>query len=296
MPLILAALDLKLSSSYGEMTVRKKRLDALSLIVRHSYSLYDVTEYVAVGTNHILQLAYLVTRNIFLHCPNLDEIEPSSPGHSGSLRRQIQQNPKPFGRATSWVHAFVHCPQAYLLISTSVDYSLAVGRLPPANALPELVRNIPALGAVFTLPWTISDHPVTKGLESPFPPHLFGIDHSRVRSKSPDVDEMTKQWRSGDKMVHSVVKALRDNEESLAQEDPEEDTGNSPTSVNLNYLDLGSLDGKSPSSIAKSNMEEIPSPKNGLDHVLDRSNIFSAAGTHPDVSFLWLLNEGFKEI
>lgn len=295
MPLILAALDLKLSSSYGEMTVRKKRLDALSLIVRHSYSLYDVTEYVAVGTNHILQLAYLVTRNIFLHCPNLDEIESSSPRNSGSLRRHSQQNPKPFGRATSWVHAFVHCPQAYLLISTSVDYSLAVGRLPPANALPELVRNIPALGAVFTLPWTISDHPVTKGLESPLLPHLLGFDHSSARFVSPDSDELVKQWKSGDNMVHSVVKALRDNEESVTEESPEEDTGSSGTSINLNYLDLGSLDWKSPSFGAQSNVGEVQSPKDEVDRVSDQVDMFTA-GTHPDLSFLWLLNEGFKEL
>lgn len=292
MPLILAALDLKLSSSYEEMMARKKRLNSLSVIIRHSYSLYDVTDYVAVGINHILQLAYLTTKNIFLHCPNPYEIESSKPGHSGSLRRNSHRNPKTPGRATSWVHAFVHCPQAYLLISTSVDYSLAVGRLPHANALPELVRNIPAMGAVFTLPWTISNHPVTKGLERSFLPLIGGSsssDQPRVRPESPELDELTQQWKSGDHMVHSIVNALRDNDESASQEDPEGDTGGNGAMVNLNYMELGSLDG-SPSSRENNTVEEVSSSKDGLDRVLDQSDLFTE--TTFDSDFLGLLEEG----
>lgn len=293
MPLILAALDLKLSSSYEEMMARKRRLNSLSVIIRHSYSLYDVTDYVAVGINHILQLAYLTTRNIFLHCPNSYEIESSKPGHSGSLRRHGHRNPQTPGRATSWVHGFVHCPQAYLLISTSVDYSLAVGRLPHVNALPELVRNIPAMGAVFTLPWTISNHPVTKGVERSFLPPVSGSssssDQPRVRPVSPELDELTQQWKSGDRMVHSIVNALRDNDESASQEDPEEDPGGNGTMVNLNYMDLGRLDG-SPSSKENNTMGEVLSSKDGLDRVSDQNDLFTE--TAFDSDFLGLLEEG----
>lgn len=294
MPLILAALDLKLSSSYEEMISRKKLLNSLSLIIRHSYNLYDVTDYVAVGTNHILQLAYLITRNIFLHCPNPYEIESSKTGYSGSLRRHSQQGLKSPGRATSWVHAFVHCPQAYLLISTSVDYSLAVGRLPPANALPDLVRNIPAMGAVLTLPWTISNHPVAGGLERSFLPRITGDDQSRVRSETPDEDELTQQWKSGDDMVHSIVKALRDNgqpvdDEPVAQEDAEEDTSGNGSMINLNYLDLGSVE-RSPSSGENNNVEEVSSLPDGLDHILDQNDLFTE-GTNRNLSFLGLLEE-----
>lgn len=165
MPLILSAIDMKLSPSYEEMTRRKKRLDSLSTIIRHSETLYDVTDFVAIGINHILQLAYLTTKNLFLRCkrPSERELIGQSPGASTSptnerslLRTESQtQQSKFFGRATNWVDAFTLWPRAYLLISTSVDYSLQVGRLPYDNALPELVRHIPAMGAVPRLPWSI---------------------------------------------------------------------------------------------------------------------------------------------
>lgn len=64
------------------------------------------------------------------------------------------QDPIPM-RANSGLDAFLRCPCAYLLISTSVDYSLAVGWLPYDTSLPALVRDIPAMGAITQLPWTI---------------------------------------------------------------------------------------------------------------------------------------------
>lgn len=162
MPLILAAIDLKLSPSCDEMKIRQRRLDSLSRIIRLSESLYDVTDFVAAGTNHILQLAYVTTQNFFLPSKPSSRMINEKTGHNliekrmdpqiPNLTRIRNSNPT---RAKSWLDAFLRCPRAYLLISTSVDYSLAVGRLPYDTSLPALVRDIPAMGAMMQLPWTI---------------------------------------------------------------------------------------------------------------------------------------------
>jgi hypothetical protein len=161
MPLVLAAIDLKLSPSREEMEIRQKRLSSLSQIIRHSEALYDVTDFVAVGTNHILQLAYATTQNLFLEektpqlfLPETTERHNSltSPGlqsNTTSLSMSFKPN-----KPTSWQDAFIRCPRAYLLISTCVDYSLAIGRLPSASGLPEIVRDLPAMGVIARLPWT----------------------------------------------------------------------------------------------------------------------------------------------
>lgn len=182
MPLILTAIDLKLSSTHTEMSTRKNRLNALSAIIRHSETLYDVTDFVAVGINHILQLAYLTTRNLFLkrlpddiarglssltsRAIRADSTSTSTTTTTSIMTTNSLPKPptpkspngnrtRPRTRATTWIDAFILWPRVYLLISTTVDHSLAVGRLPSDIALPELVRDIPAMGAGFRLPWTV---------------------------------------------------------------------------------------------------------------------------------------------
>lgn len=157
MPLVLAAIDLKLSPSYRETQKRQKRLDSISRIIRHSESLYDVTDFVALGANQILQLAYSVTRNIFqvLSCDSKLRIRPESDHQDLNLRVQKHRSGlRPRARAKSWSDAFLSCPRAYLLISTSVDYSLAVGRLPCHDSLPLSVRQLPSSSGIAWLPWS----------------------------------------------------------------------------------------------------------------------------------------------
>ncbi|KAL4808628.1 hypothetical protein BDV18DRAFT_167664 [Aspergillus unguis] len=159
MPLVLTAIDLKLSPSSAELDRRRKRLDALGEIVRHSGRVYDVTDFVSAGTNHILRLAYMTSQHLFLQnqleerpsTPHLTEGTGTSPPRSGIPATDLPDS----RRASDWHEAFLRFPRAYLLISTSVDYSLSVGRLPYDNALPELVRSIPPIGMGIRLPWTI---------------------------------------------------------------------------------------------------------------------------------------------
>lgn len=162
MPLVLTAIDLKLSSSSSELHTRRRRLDALGEIVRHSGNAYDVTDFVSTGTNHILQLAYITSQHLFLGWDR-DTTSPASKhasagsgaGSDGADFVEAPAQPYMARRAKNWYDAFLQCPRAYLLISTSVDYSLAVGRLPGNGCLPELVRSIPPMGVGIRLPWTV---------------------------------------------------------------------------------------------------------------------------------------------
>ncbi|CAG8890329.1 unnamed protein product [Penicillium egyptiacum] len=159
-------------------------IQGLSLVMEHfsinGYAdslplktLYDVTDCVAVSTNHILQLAYATTQNLFLEekphqlCSS-DNIMARGASLSSNRRPPRASNtsmlPKP-NRPTSWQDAFIRCPRAYLLISTSVDYAMSTGDLPSASVLPEIVRDLPAMGVIARLPWT-SHIPFTESTSS----------------------------------------------------------------------------------------------------------------------------------
>ncbi|KAJ5787874.1 hypothetical protein N7457_002864 [Penicillium paradoxum] len=161
MPLVLAAIDFKLSPSRKEMEIRQKRLNSLSQIVRHSEALYDVTDCVAINTNHVLQLAYKTTQNLFLNRKRPRSLFPESPVGDTALSSTQPQAHTPdgsisfkFDQPTNWQDAFIQCPRAYLLISTSVDYNLSIGRLPSASCIPDIIRDLPCIGAIGRLPWT----------------------------------------------------------------------------------------------------------------------------------------------
>ncbi|KAH8425138.1 fungal specific transcription factor domain-containing protein [Aspergillus melleus] len=187
MPLVLTAIDLKLSSSSTELNSRRRRLDVLGEIVRHSGHSYDVTDFVSTGTNHILQLAYITAQHLFLRWDR-DSTSPSSTQSSARFGsgddEAVEVQPQPYvaRRAKDWYDAFLQCPRAYLLISTSVDYSLSVGRLPGDGCLPELVRCIPPIGVGIRLPWTIDVRDTgTRRLAKTVTPSGTGAEHGHER-------------------------------------------------------------------------------------------------------------------
>ncbi|KAJ5824739.1 Transcription factor [Penicillium robsamsonii] len=172
MPLVLAAIDLKLSPSQKETEARQRRLNSLSQIIRHSETLYDVTDRVAVATNYLLQLAYVTTQNLPLaqkppQLPSSDNVvtEHSLSSNQHSARSFNKPMSSRTNHPTSWQDAFIRCPRAYLLISTSVDYTMAIGNLPSANVLPEILRDLPAMGIIARLPWT-SETPFSQSTNS----------------------------------------------------------------------------------------------------------------------------------
>ncbi|KAF9884563.1 hypothetical protein FE257_001508 [Aspergillus nanangensis] len=165
-PMVLSAIDVKLSSSYSEMLDRRRALDSCSEVIKQSSKVYDVTEFFSQGTNHILQLAYAITKNLFLNDgvtqPKKATHDRPSRANSGLRNGEITDQgvvDPPFSglRINGWVEAFLKYPRAYLVLSTCIDHSLATGRLPKDEFLPPLVRGmISAVLGLPKLPWTIA--------------------------------------------------------------------------------------------------------------------------------------------
>jgi hypothetical protein len=163
--MVLSAIDVTLSPSYSESLQRRRVLDDCSKVISQSRGLYDVTEFFSQGTNHILQLADAITKNLFIE-GNKEQSNDSTlnPSANGDLCGDIADRPEralvPIFkglRTNGWIEAFLKYPLAYLLISTCIDHSLATGRLPEDKVLPPLVRGTVymILGAP-KLPWTIN--------------------------------------------------------------------------------------------------------------------------------------------
>ncbi|KAH8699278.1 hypothetical protein BGW36DRAFT_426947 [Talaromyces proteolyticus] len=162
-PMVLAAIDVKLSASYSEMADRKRSLDNFSEIIRRSRKIYDVTDFFSEGTNNILQLAYAITKELFIQTePHKTSSITTSTEYSDRLAtylkphdqfRTSSQSP----RVSNWTEAFLRYPRAYLRISTCIDYSLATGRLPRDECLPPLVRHTTSMIlGIPKLPWTLT--------------------------------------------------------------------------------------------------------------------------------------------
>ncbi|KAL4895623.1 hypothetical protein BDV59DRAFT_211269 [Aspergillus ambiguus] len=148
MPLIVSALDVKLARTPDETRIRTQRLDLLAEIYRRSATLYDVTNFVAVGSNQILQLVYRISQELLVR-EDRQLIEDAVGTDLISLGPSKS-------RLSGWLDLFLYYPRLYLLVSTSVDYSLSVGRLPHDGALPELLRPTQGDSLKIELPWVSS--------------------------------------------------------------------------------------------------------------------------------------------
>ncbi|KAB8271092.1 Hydantoinase B/oxoprolinase-domain-containing protein [Aspergillus minisclerotigenes] len=163
-PMVLAAIDVKLSMSYSDMIDRKRTLDKCSEVIDQSRRVYDVTELFSQGTNQILHLAYAITKNLLLEsnvpetgasliedskCLEVNELEVK--GRDKLLSPAFKRL-----RIRGWAEAFLKYPRAYLLISTCIDSSLATGRLPRNELLPPIIRDTTyVILGLPKLPWTI---------------------------------------------------------------------------------------------------------------------------------------------
>ncbi|RAQ73039.1 hypothetical protein COH20_007456 [Aspergillus flavus] len=250
-PLVLTAIDVKLSPTPAEMTIRKRRLERLGEIVRHSRMLYDVADYVAAGTNHILQLAYITTQEAFLRCStnaigsSQMEIESSSGGMS--LDASVL-NAK---RVTNWYDAFLSSPRAYLRISVSLDYSLATGRLPYDNALPLLVRQTPWAKKQQRLPWTIGLDTDDSAVYPDAPPNgRVTEDISSISQIStipeeqpvdiPEDDDTESQGDARFPFIAAIGESIREETLNLAGSSSPEEGSTDDDAINLNFFEFGS--------------------------------------------------------
>ncbi|KAK2608706.1 hypothetical protein QQS21_002695 [Conoideocrella luteorostrata] len=130
MPMIITAIDLKLSPSASETEIRRQRMEAMGKLFNACGQSYVLADTMGSCTNQLLRLAYDFTRRLFLHNDRQQSsMDPSSRGQSLVP-----------SRARNWGDAFLRFPHAYLMISTSVDYYLRVGKLPSSDCLPEFVQ------------------------------------------------------------------------------------------------------------------------------------------------------------
>lgn len=149
MPLIISAIDLKLSPSVSEMEVRRRRMEAMGKLHSTCGQAYEIADSMGSNTNQLLRLAYDFTRRLFLQ------------RDTGQIGRGEHENQCIIKsrRTSSWGDAFLRFPRAYLMISTSVDYYLSVGKLPSPDCLPKFIRSTLPLGLTMVfeieLPWSL---------------------------------------------------------------------------------------------------------------------------------------------
>ncbi|KAE8420413.1 hypothetical protein BDV36DRAFT_293300 [Aspergillus pseudocaelatus] len=255
-PLVLTAIDVKLSPSPAEMVIRKRRLERLGEIVRHSRMLYDVADYVAVGTNHILQLAYITTQEAFLQCRTNAIGSPQMQIESSSAGMSLDASMLNANRVTNWYDAFLSSPRAYLRISVSLDYSLATGRLPYDNALPLLVRQTPWAKKQQKLPWTVgldtdnsagysdapSDGRVTE--EIGFVPHINNIPEEQTVDIS-EGDDSHSPVDDRFRFIEAIGDSIREGTYGVEDSSDPEEGSAGEAAINLNFFEFGSpqLDG-----------------------------------------------------
>lgn len=163
MPLILSAINFKLSPTEKAMNSRRYPLECLGDLISNSSRVYEVTDFVSTKADDILHLAYITSQDVFLReDPNISpqkSIGPSTGMPNQNLHPQHSKADAQLipGRVKSWHDAFLRHTRAYLLISTTVDYFMSVGRLPQNNSLPELVCFMPPFGKI-QLPWSLGQH------------------------------------------------------------------------------------------------------------------------------------------
>lgn len=181
MPLVLNAIDLKLSRSKGEISNKSRTLSGLGKIYSRLKEIYDVAEFIGTQTDDILQLAYITSRQIFQIGDSTGgsssigssvSIDSSTPWEQDKTLTAFPTSSAPLvaRRAGNWHEAFLRHTRSYLLLSTTVAYSFSVGRLPQVDSLPDLVRFIPPIGRI-QLPWTWKqeslDRILAKGRQHP---------------------------------------------------------------------------------------------------------------------------------
>ncbi|TPX21289.1 hypothetical protein DIZ76_015245 [Coccidioides immitis] len=124
LPLVLNALDVKLSGSGSQSATRKRRLRYYAEVMQLYRSRYDGTDDVAVYIREILH---------FAEAQNLSILEKPLEGDDPNVSQETR----------GWAEVFIRQPRFYLRLSLTLDYALARGRYPQDSDLPILVRELP---------------------------------------------------------------------------------------------------------------------------------------------------------
>jgi hypothetical protein len=154
MPLILSAINFKLSPTARVMQERRQLLEYLGGILKQSRRVYPVTDHISSEFDKILQLAYSISSTVFRQglspstTPEIQTSQSNGPVTNGSSTGQNSVMIK----NTNWHDAFYRHTRVYLFISTTVDNYMSVGRMPQLTAPPECMLYMPQFN-VKQLPW-----------------------------------------------------------------------------------------------------------------------------------------------
>jgi hypothetical protein len=159
MPLLTTALDISLASSSSQIALHKRRLHTLGQVLRSLEQVYEAAAMISAGMSHFLHLAYMtiqlpLDRDTQIGAlfsptnssPNSDISEKSSsPSKSTAIEGHAPNR--------TWKDFLLQSPRAYLLISTTVDYSLCIGHLPHDHALPDMLTFVFPGSLRIRFPW-----------------------------------------------------------------------------------------------------------------------------------------------
>ncbi|KAL3444163.1 hypothetical protein BJX65DRAFT_320110 [Aspergillus insuetus] len=161
MPLLTTALDISLASSSTQMALHKRRLHTLGQVLRSLEGIYEAATMISAGMSHFLHLAYMTvqlpldrdTQMGALFGPTNASPSSDVSGESPSTTTAVQ------GHAPNrtWKDFLLQSPRAYLLISTTVDYSLCIGHLPHDHALPDMLTCVFPGSLKIRFPWNGSE-------------------------------------------------------------------------------------------------------------------------------------------
>lgn len=250
MPLILSAINFNLSSTDKEQRSRRLPLECLWQLMSQSRRVYDVTDFISSQTDDILHLAYLTSQQVFLDKgpvtpATASDIRTQTPGSCASNDMQVGK-----GRVKTWHDAFLRHTRAYLLLATTVDYSMSVGRLPSNNALPELVCVIPSVGKV-QMPWI--SQPRASRIEAR--PRQIAVSREEESEELASPNTVATSSAIMSSTETGTTPALHTDRGFVTQLDPADNGSGSSvydydqssvSQVNLDYLDLNILLDDSP--------------------------------------------------
>ncbi|KLJ05857.1 hypothetical protein EMPG_10711 [Blastomyces silverae] len=152
LPLVLNALDVKLSGTTSQSATRKRRLSYYAEVMQLYRNRYDGTDYVALLIQEVLRFAE--KQNLLISFqPNEPSSVMSSPNTSSdngkedsnksSPLTEASNGPAPSNKRTkSWSEVFIRQPRFYLRLSLSIDFAFARGQYPRDADLPALVREL----------------------------------------------------------------------------------------------------------------------------------------------------------
>ncbi|PGH30491.1 hypothetical protein GX50_06746 [[Emmonsia] crescens] len=151
-PLVLNALDVKLSRTTSQTATRKRRLSYYAEVMQLYRNRYDGTDYVALLIQEVLRFAekqnLLISfqpngpANIMSN-PNTSSGNGKGDTNKSSSLTETSNRPISAGKRTkSWSEVFIRQPRFYLRLSLSIDFAFATGQYPRDTDLPALVREL----------------------------------------------------------------------------------------------------------------------------------------------------------